>query len=250
MEKLIFALWPDAAADHATWQQNLLTEAATALERLGAQRLKICVADIPAPANDPYAEMKRGAPSAYVSLWLNSATFWRRIDRALAAYGTKRAAYAVAESVILPLSRPLPPGERAPGVLQIAAFATLPQLTRAETLHNWFALHTDVAVRTQSTTTYAQNLITRPLTPDAPAWDAIVEETFPTAALTDRHLYFATGGSAEILDRHQAQMAESCARFIDFPTLCLIMASEFRFGGWADAAYDWHQYQQEQGTEK
>jgi len=123
----------------------------------------------------------------------------------------------------------------------MAAFAAQKHLTRAQTLDIWLNSHTTVAVETQSTTTYTQNIITRALSPAAPVWDAIVEETFPHAALADRHIYFATGGDAQILTHHETRMAESCARFIDFATLRLCMASEYRFGAWADSAQGWHQ---------
>jgi hypothetical protein len=242
MEKLIFALWTPPAADQPRWHRQLLSEAPPALRPLGVERLKICVADIPAPENDPYVDMKRGAPAAYISFWLNSAAFWEHADAVLADYAPTRAAYAVAESTILPLTEKLDDNQPAPGVLQMAAFATQPQHTRAETLDIWLNAHSAVAVETQSTTTYTQNIVTRALSPNAPAWDAIVEETFPHAALADRHVYFATGGDAAILAQHETRMAESCARFIDFATLRLCMASEYRFGGWTDAAFGWHQH--------
>jgi len=241
MEKLIFTLWAPDDVDAAVWNAALREQAGGGLEALGAQRLKISIADIPAPANDPYTEMKRGAPSAYISFWLNSASFWRHADALLAQFSGRRAAFAVAESVILPMSRPVASGERTPGALQIAAFAGQSHLSRAEFLRAWLEDHTAVAVETQSTTSYTQNLITRPLSAGAPAWDAIVEESFPLSALSDPHIYFATGGSEELLNRNEQRMADSCQRFIDFATLKLIMASEYRFGGWADSAFGFHQ---------
>lgn len=241
MEKLIFALWAPADVELPVLHDALRRQAAPALEALGCQRLKMALADIPSPPDDPYEAMKRGAPSAYVSFWLNSAYFWRHADAVLAQFVDRRAGFAVAESVILPNTRVAPSGQPNPGALQVAAFASLPDLSRPQFLRNWLEDHTAVAVETQSTTSYTQNIITRALTAGAPAWEAIVEECFPKAALTDRHIYFASGGKADVLARHEARMAESCQRFIDFSTLRLIMASEYRFGAWADPAFGFHQ---------
>ena len=76
--------------------------------------------------------------------------------------------------------------------------------------------------------------MTRALTEGAPAWDAIVEERFPGAALNDRGAYFAAGDDPARLEANMARMAESCGRFIDFASLSLMNCGEYRFGGWSD----------------
>ena len=52
------------------------------------------------------------------------------------------------------------------------------------------------------------------LTPDAPQWAALVEESFPIAALTDQEVWYAAVGSPERLERNRRRMIESCLAFL------------------------------------
>ena len=229
MEKLFYVLWQpgnDAVA---------FTEALLALQiNLGdAQRVRVGVPDVPLPREDPYAAMRQVAPAGYVSFWLNSAYRRAAAEAAITAIAPRLAGYVVAESTILPARTPAC-GAREDGFMQVCGFAALPGLTRADLWRHWLGTHTDVAVGTQATIFYNQNVVVRPLTEHAPAWDAIVEERFPAAALDDRAVYFDSVGDGAKLDANMAAMAQSCARFIDFNTITLMNCGEYRFGGWRD----------------
>jgi hypothetical protein len=121
----------------------------------------------------------------------------------------------------------------------VCGFATLPHLSRGELWDFWLGQHTAVAVETQRTLFYNQNVVVRALTEDAPPWDAIVEERFPAAALQSREVYFDAVGDPARLEANMARMAESCGRFIDFSRLALMNCGEYRFGGWRDALHGW-----------
>jgi hypothetical protein len=232
MEKLFYALW-QPAADTAAWCARLLT-LPDALAAAGAERVRIGVPDVPIPEPDPYAEMRRTAPAGFVSFWLNSAYRRGAAEAAVRAVAPKLAGYVVAESTILP-ANVAACGVREDGFLQVCGFAALPGLSRADLWDFWLGRHTEVAVGTQSTTFYNQNVTVRPLTQGAPAWDAIVEERFPAEALLNREVYFDAVGNPARLEANMAAMAESCGRFIDFSTITLMNCGEYRFGGWRDA---------------
>jgi hypothetical protein len=83
----------------------------------------------------------------------------------------------------------------------------------------WQGHHTQVAIETQSTFVYIQNVVVRALTSNAPPWTAIVEECFPAEAATDPMVFYAAGSSQETLQANQRRMIESCRTFIDFSTL-------------------------------
>lgn len=245
MEKLVYALWSDTqpAADAGDQVSlALLGAVQQELRSAGAARLTVSLADIPPPADDPYTAMKTGAPCALVSFWLNAAAFHRPFDAIIARAVPRFAAYAVAESVILPHLQNLGEGVRAPGATQIALFGGLPQISRQQMLQHWMHHHSNVAVETQSTYYYCQNIVTRALTDDAPAYDGIVEETFPLAALDDRMVYFDAVGDVAKYEANVAAMNDSCGRFIDFSNIKLMMAGQYRFGRWADFSYGWHQH--------
>jgi hypothetical protein len=55
-------------------------------------------------------------------------------------------------------------------------------------------LQRDTAIEMQSTFGYVRNEVVRALTPDAPPWDAIVEENFPIGALHDPAVFYDAVG--------------------------------------------------------
>jgi hypothetical protein len=240
MEKLFYALWQTEAAAPA-WSARLLS-LPVMLAAAGAERVRIGVPDVPVPEADPYADMRKAAPAGFVSFWLNSARFRDGAERAVRAVAPKLAGYSVLESTILPATSPAE-GAREEGFLQICGFAVLPHLSPAELWESWLGRHTAVAVETQRTTFYNQNVVVRALTEAAPPWDAIVEERFPAAALQNREVYFDAVGDPARLEANMARMAESCGRFIDFSRLALMNCGEYRFGGWCDAPHGWNRLQ-------
>jgi hypothetical protein len=231
MEKLYYALHPPEIPTQAFCAR--LRALPEALFTLGAKRVRIGVPDVPVPDEDPYADMRRTAPAGFVSFWLNTAHDRGGAEALIREAAPRLAGYAVAESTILPNTAPAA-GEREPGFLQVCGFAAQPGLTRAALWNAWLERHTAIALETQSTLFYNQNVVIRPLTDGAPAWDAIVEERFPQAALNDRAVYFAAGDDPHRMAANMERMAESCARFIDFSTITLMNCGEYRFGGWSD----------------
>lgn len=223
MEKVFYLLWGTEA--------RLLGDTARALR---AERVRYGLPDVPLPRDDPYAAMRATAPDGFISAFVPSATQHHAITGQIRRAARAMAAYAVQESTILPNTAPAA-GVREAGFLQVCAFAARPGLSRAALFDRWLGHHTGVAVRTQSTVFYNQNIIVRPLTDGAPAWDAIVEERFPAAALDRRDVYFAAEDDPARMETHQREMAESCAEFIDFNTITLMNCGEYRCGAWQDA---------------
>jgi hypothetical protein len=227
MEKLFYVFWELAAVGREAWAADIRA-LPMSLARRGAIQARVGVPDVPLPKADPYPFMREDAPQGFVSFWLPSAYRRAAAEDCLRAVGGRMAGYAVAESVILPAAGAAT-GAREVGFLQVCGFCAPAGMARAAFLDAWLNRHTAVAVETQDTSYYAQNIVVRPLTADAPAWDAIVEERFPAAALDDPAVYYDAVGSPERLAANQARMAESCARFIDFATIKLMNCGEYRF---------------------
>jgi len=235
MEKLVYALWRPEPVSAADWSARLLEFGATELGRLGGERVKINLPDVPRPENDPYGFMKDGAPDAMVSFFVNGAYYRARLERAVASHAARLAGYSVLETTILPATSKAD-GTRSPGFTQICFFARRPDLTRAEMHDIWLDSHTVAAIETQCTFYYNQNVVVRKLTADAPDWDAIVEESYPWEALTDPEIYYRAKGDPELYANNVARMQASCARFIDFSGIKMLMSGEYRFGDWRDEA--------------
>lgn len=236
MEKCLYLLWQPPDCSPPEWADRLLAIAPDLLAR-GAARVRIAIPDVPIPDPDPLAAMRRDAPQALVSFWLNTALVRGAAEAVVRACAGKIAGYSVVESVVLPETAAAA-GEREEGFLQVAAFRALPTLSRPAFFDAWLGVHTAVAVETQSTRSYTQNIVVRPLTQGAPALDGIVEERFPAAALNDQHAYF-DAADAGCLAARQQRMAASCIRFIDMADIKVANCGLYRFGGWCDAPSNW-----------
>jgi hypothetical protein len=229
MEKVVYLAWRDPATPVEDWSRALRGRAAPALVAAGARGVQVNVADgAVAGAFLRLAELDP-QPEAVVSVWVDSARDAARapLDAALTAEAARIAAYVVTESEPVPnIAHPAPPGERTPGFANLALLRRPADMTPAAWIDAWHNGHTDVANETQSTFGYVQNVVTRPLTADAPAVDAVVEELFPIEALTDMHAFFAAADDDE-LTRNLARMTESTARFGADRTIDVIPTSRY-----------------------
>ena len=130
--------------------------------------------------------------------------------------------------------RPLDPpetddGSRADALANVAVVRRPEELPREEWLRRWLDHHTQVAIETQATFGYLQNIVGAPVTPDAPRVDAIVEELFPTEAVGDMHAFYGSGGDDEELGRRLARLMESVATIGADRDLDLVPTSRYLY---------------------
>ncbi|MFE3255434.1 hypothetical protein [Nocardia sp. NPDC059229] len=103
-------------------------------------------------------------------------------------------------------------GVRADALARIAVMRIPAGMTRAQWLENWIGDHTQVALDNQASLGYIQNPVLGSITPDGRV-DAVVEELFPMAAMSDPHAYWGSGGDDAELERRCTRMLDSIARF-------------------------------------
>ena len=114
----------------------------------------------------------------------------------------------------LPLPPPeVPGGARADALVNVALLRVPDGMSRDAWLERWLDHHTAVAIETQATFGYVQNVVVEPLLEGQATVDALVEEFFPTAATTDVHAFYGSGGDDEELARRMTRMLESIATF-------------------------------------
>jgi len=104
----------------------------------------------------------------------------------------------------LPIPPPeTPQGVRLDGLANVAVLQRPDDLDRDEWLHRWLVDHTPIAIATQATFGYVQNVVTRQVTEQVPRQvDALVEELFPSEGMVDMHAFYGSGGDdAELRDR-------------------------------------------------
>ena len=162
-----------------------------------------------------------------VSFWMQCADDRPACEAALGAVVQGIAGYLVVES--RPMVHETNPGGRTAGMNQVTCISRRPGMTDEEFYGYWHHDHKQVAIETQSTTGYVRNVIQRAVTPGAPVWDAIVEETFPIGALTDPKVFYDAKDDAE-LKANVDRMMESCQRFLDFGPMEVTHMSEYCLG--------------------
>lgn len=126
-----------------------------------------------------------------------------------------------------------PDGERADALANIA-FIRRPATTAYDDwIAHWHGPHTVVAVETQATFGYIQNVVAERL-PTAAATgiadvDGIVEELFPMAGITDMHAFYGSDGDDAELGRRLTRLMESVALLGADHDIDLVPTSRFVF---------------------
>ncbi len=230
MEKLTYLLWKPSALPSSHWHERLRDPLLASLRAAGAQRFRLNLADEAVlPATNMRLSQLAPSADAVLSFWLDSASQSPPAEELLAGHCERLAGYSVCESEPLPNTRhPAAEGERVYGMNHIVLLQIPPRLTREQWLELWLQQHTPIAIDTQETFGYRQNIVVRALTPDAPQIDAIVEENFPPDAMTDQNAFYRRN-SPEELASNQKQMYASCKRFIDFDKMDRLPTSEYNF---------------------
>lgn len=171
-----------------------------------------------------------------VSLWTQQC-YGEQLREAVALLAKQcrsAAAYLVTESV--PLVPPATePGQRTTGLANIALLRRPADMDETSWLKRWQIDHTPVAIETQATFGYTQNLVVRALTPDAPGIHGIVEELFPTEAVTDLKAFFGAADDSDLQDRVKRMVASTSAfganvNIDTVPTSRYVLRTPFGFG--------------------
>jgi len=229
VEKVDYVLWRPAGMSPAVFAETLRGPVVDALLGHGVRGLQVNVAD-----DDVAAAVMRMAHldpqmEAVLGVWLDTASSAARrpVDDVVAQVAASWAAYLVTESEPLPDDAPAAPGERTRGFANLAFLRRPAELDPATWRTRWQDDHTPVAIETQSTFRYVQDVVVRPLTPGAPAIDGIVEECFPIDALTDLHAFFDAVGDDDRLTEHLGRMNESVERFGASTSIDVVPTSEY-----------------------
>lgn len=204
--KLIYALW-GSGLDTALQSAQLHTM----LRAAGATRVQVNVDDADVAEAMLRITTFDSPVSAVVSVWTEPGTDPEPISDLLAAISQRSAGWEVEETVRL-----VPPvvenGVRTTALAQIGFLRIPADLDPADWLQIWQGQHTSVAIDTQDTFGYVQNRVLRTVH-GTDRVDAIVEELFHMAAMTDVHAFYGSGGDDAELQRRMTLMIESVMRF-------------------------------------
>jgi hypothetical protein len=233
VEKIIYLISRQNEQNRDDFVRLMQHEIAPQLLAAKPLGLQLNLADEAVAAGDAMAmESITAKAHAVVSIWLHSAINRAPLEKILAATGASIVGYLVTESCPLRNTTQIAAaGDRTPGFAQVALLQRPARLSVEQWIEVWQYSHTAIAIDTQSTFSYTQNLVVRPLTENAPKIDAIVEESFPLAALTDQAVFYDAQDDDEKLARNSQTMMESCGRFIDFDKINVCSTSEYIYKG-------------------
>ena len=234
MEKILYPVWRPESQSVADFRAHLLGPVSEQLLASGVHTLRISVVD---EAVEPAAALRQQniqvPMDAMISLWLDSSVFRRPQEAIIAAAVDRFHGYLVteAESIVNTL-HPAVEGQRTYGMSEVVFLQRPERLSFEQWIDIWHNSHTQIAIDTQSTFGYRQNVVTRKLTSQGPDIDAIIEENFPPEAMTSQHAFYAaltSDGSDddETLQAHATAMMDSVKRFIDFDRIDVIPTSEY-----------------------
>lgn len=219
MTKLIFAV-------HGSENTPALFEDSfrEALSAVGASAVQVNVDD---DAVAPALRFGPGEPiTALISVWTDgeeSAT----IDVVAAAVNDPTLhAYQVTERVRLDPA-PTPDGARSHVMAQVALLRRPETMSHDDYMAYWMQTHTPIAIRTQNTSGYIQNVVEEALTDASPPLSAIVEEHFPMAAMSDPHEFYGSRGDDAELNRRITELMTSVAAFGADQGLDLVPTSRY-----------------------
>jgi hypothetical protein len=231
MEKLLYPLWRAQDKSPDDFRDTLLQQLCPQLlEQGGVRGIRLCVADSAVAAAAGRRMINNApVPDAMLSLWVDAAGAAAAWEPLIDASVARRSAYQVVESepLVNQATHPSQPGERVYGMCHVVFFRKPQALARDQWLEVWQGSHTRVAIDTQSTFGYRQNVVVRTLDEHSLAFDAIVEENFPPGAMTSDHDFYDTDGDDEQLQQRMTEMMNSCVRFIDFESIDVIPMSEY-----------------------
>jgi hypothetical protein len=211
LEKVVIIAQTEDANE--AWCQRIRGPVATELLTLGLPGVAVNVRDEPVRESLMTLTTLDPPAAAVVSVWTQQ-SYGDQMRAAIAlleAETDSLAAYLVTES--LPMPPPDPgDGQRTPGLANVALLRRPAELDQPTWLHRWLINHTSVAIDTQSTFGYTQNVVVRALTDNAPTIDGIVEELFPDGAVSDPYVFYGARDKADLQDR-LTRMIDSVAAF-------------------------------------
>jgi hypothetical protein len=217
VEKLCYVLWKPPGSSGDAFRDALLRVASSQLHARGASDISLLAADGEAEAVQKARITRLDDPIAgMLSLWLDSVDARGSIEAALAPHVARTAGYLVTESVPLANTAfPAARGARTPGITMLALLEKPERLGFEEWIAIWHGSHTPLAMEIQSTFRYVRNVVARPLTEAAPPWRGLVEEAFPSEAVTDLERWYRAPGDPAKMRENLGRMVASVQRFLD-----------------------------------
>jgi hypothetical protein len=228
MEKLAYQLWKKDDDSLETFKEALLKNLSRDIGELVSE-LQINIADSDViPANNLAQSNYPPAPNAVIFIKVKSYFLADTLESHLEKITNKIYGFVVSESIILDSSEKSPLGLRSEGFSQVVFLEKPRTMSTFDWFDHWTNFHTKIAIQTQSNFIYVQNTVVRSLQKESPSFIAIIEECFPSEAMTDPEVFYNAQNNPEQFTKHVQIMMDSCEKFIDFKKIEVIPTSRYR----------------------
>lgn len=229
MEKLVYLLWKrEQDPNNDVLRDRLLADLPKGLAEAGATQIKLSISDGDVAAGSAL-HMGPERPDAMLAFWIECIQDRGPAEAWIASRTGRHAGYLVVESQPLRLETdPAARGSRTRGFSLVGCIEAKAGLSHARFLEIWETSHRQVAIDTQSTFSYIRNEVVRPVTKDAPPWQGIIEEGFPSEALSNPEAFYDAVGNTTKFRENLRRMIESCEAFIAMERVDSHPMSEYR----------------------
>ncbi|MCO4748322.1 MAG: hypothetical protein KC912_26240 [Proteobacteria bacterium] len=203
--KVVAVCWEDQRRSREERGTLLRGPVADTLLASGVTRLTLAIADEHARVRSPSPFPLFGPkPVAVVNAWtedaepviatLREAGFtvhaWRADESIYADYGDNPHAGP----------RDWPDGTRSPGITVVSLLERPGSLDRAAWIERWHGVISPISEAIQPRTRYVRNVLEEALTEDAPPFEGLVEECWPSPeTLTDPYQFYGANGVVELV---------------------------------------------------
>ena len=228
MEKLAYQLWKKDDDSLETFKEALLKNLSRDIGELVSE-LQINIADSDViPANNLAQSNYPPAPNAVIFIKVKSYFLADTLESHLEKITNKIHGFVVSESIILDNTEKSPLGLRSEGFSQVVFLEKPKTMSTFDWFDHWTNFHTKIAIQTQSNFIYVQNTVVRSLQKESPSFIAIIEECFPSEAMTDPEVFYNAQNNPEQFAKNVQIMMDSCEKFIDFKKIEVIPTSRYR----------------------
>ncbi len=236
MEKLMYVIWGKDPSGSNAYRDQLLDDVLPRIRSAEALRVSLDVDDsdsiCPSPAPGPADEEPH---VAVISAWVDCYDRRRGIEAAVASMDLRFAGYRVLESLYSDYGdnqwapkRTWPPGDRSPGVSTVALIHRPDGRSDAEFRAAWHGVQSPRSGEIQPRSRYVRNQVAHSITDNAPEFDGIVEECWPSIAdVTDPMRFFCADGDPDVLTANIEAMMDSVTGCLDLEQLRSATMSEY-----------------------
>lgn len=227
MEKFVYLLDRPEASSIEDFKATILGSVVDGLRSNGASNITVNIADL-SERVAPVAPQRIIGPcenlGTAIEFWHECLDRRAPIEAIFEKVSDKVLGYLVTESIPQSCERTWQEGERRPGVTQFGANGKPANISDQEFYHNWQVLHSTHSFELHPLRwSYVRNSVAQPLTPNAPAYRAIVSEHFQNLDdFTDESRYF---GSQEAVEH----MYKNIQGFCDLELMISAPMSEYYF---------------------